>query len=168
MITGGQIRAARKLLSWSQEALAGHAGVSDAAIGSFERGPWVPSDRIVRRIREALESAGVEFANGGEPPVKLKESRQACRATAKDLGKRNRDADKPCGRFCLTIRKEIRRILVLLQAPSRNTASRPRPSGEFGGADFVRRLYQRRGVGRRVGVSFKPEIHHATPPAAGP
>jgi transcriptional regulator with XRE-family HTH domain len=72
MITGEQVKVARKLLGWSQQVLAGHVGVSEAVISSFERGRRVASEWIFREIRAALEAAGVEFTNGGEPGVKLK------------------------------------------------------------------------------------------------
>jgi transcriptional regulator with XRE-family HTH domain len=70
MITGEQVKAARKLLNWSREVLAGHSGLSEVVIGKAERGRRV-SDWVLRVIREALEAAGVEFIDG-EPGVKLK------------------------------------------------------------------------------------------------
>jgi len=38
VITGEQVKKARKLLGWSQEDLAAHAGLSGATVGAFERG----------------------------------------------------------------------------------------------------------------------------------
>jgi len=69
MITGEQVRAARKLLGWSQEDLAGHAGMSDYTVGTFERG-LRPSENTVTVLQRALESAGVEFPEG--EPVRLR------------------------------------------------------------------------------------------------
>lgn len=75
MITGEQVRAARKLLGWSQEVLAGHVGVSEIVISNvergIERGRRVASDWTFRGIREALEAAGIECTDG-EPALKLK------------------------------------------------------------------------------------------------
>jgi transcriptional regulator with XRE-family HTH domain len=73
MITGIQVKAARKLLGWSQEVLAGHAGLSVIAISNVERGRRV-SDSVVRVIQEALEAEGVEFAESAEPKLMAKPS----------------------------------------------------------------------------------------------
>ena len=70
MITSAQVREARKLLGWSQEDLAGWVGVSSTTIGDFEKGH--ASQPLLTMIKDALEAAGVEFANGVEPGVKLK------------------------------------------------------------------------------------------------
>ena len=72
MITGEQVKAARKLLGWSQADLADQLGQSDTTIALFERGkPRLSAlDRSV--LCKVLEAAGVEFTNGGEPSVKLK------------------------------------------------------------------------------------------------
>ncbi|HLW89755.1 MAG TPA: helix-turn-helix transcriptional regulator [Roseiarcus sp.] len=72
MITVDQIKAARKLLGWSQEHLAGHVGVSKATIGSIKKGGRRLSALDNTLMRRALEAAGVEFTNGGEPGVRMK------------------------------------------------------------------------------------------------
>jgi transcriptional regulator with XRE-family HTH domain len=72
MITGEQVKAARGLLSWSQLALALEANVDQSTVWKFEAGKSRPSALIASTIRRALEAAGVEFTNGGEPGVKLK------------------------------------------------------------------------------------------------
>jgi len=71
MITGDQVKAARKLVGWSQEDLAGHVGMSKSTIGNFEKGRRI-SVLESSMMRRALESAGVEFTNGGEQGVKPK------------------------------------------------------------------------------------------------
>jgi transcriptional regulator with XRE-family HTH domain len=71
-ITPGQVKAARKLLGWSQSELAGHAGVSASTVGYFEAGDRrsVLDLSVVRRM---LEDGGVEFVKIGRAPgVKLK------------------------------------------------------------------------------------------------
>lgn len=62
IITIEQIRAARGLLDWSQIDLAEHAGISVPTIKRLEAefGPPV-SDDVRKKIRWALEKAGIEF-----------------------------------------------------------------------------------------------------------
>jgi transcriptional regulator with XRE-family HTH domain len=73
MITGEQVKAARKLLGWSQLALALEAGVTQGTIANFETGKKHLSVLSISTVQAALEAAGVEFTNGGgEPGMKLK------------------------------------------------------------------------------------------------
>jgi transcriptional regulator with XRE-family HTH domain len=72
MITGEQVKAARKLLGWSQVRLAGQSGFADATIAKFERGESRPSVLSLTTIKRALVAGGVEFTNGGDPGVTLK------------------------------------------------------------------------------------------------
>jgi transcriptional regulator with XRE-family HTH domain len=74
MITGEQIRAARKLLGWSQLALALEASLDQSTVAKFERGESRPSVLSVSAIKRTLEGAGVEFPEG-EPRVKLRKGR---------------------------------------------------------------------------------------------
>jgi transcriptional regulator with XRE-family HTH domain len=71
-----QVKAARILLGWLQEDLAAAAGVSVPTIKRLEAddGPLGGRSQTRDNIREALESAGVEFIdqNGGGPGVRLK------------------------------------------------------------------------------------------------
>ena len=60
-----QIRAARSLLSWSQQDLATRAGVAISTIADFERGQRNPIQNNVTAIRQALEAAGVVFTETG-------------------------------------------------------------------------------------------------------
>ena len=75
MISGAQIRAARALISWSQEALAVAADVSVLSIKRLETGAAAVSDDLRAQVTTALEAAGVVFVarNGGGPGVRLKE-----------------------------------------------------------------------------------------------
>ena len=72
IITAAQFKAARQLLGWSQSELAGQVGVSKTTISYVEND--YPRHSIASRIAmgAALEDAGVEFTNGGEPGVKLR------------------------------------------------------------------------------------------------
>jgi transcriptional regulator with XRE-family HTH domain len=75
MLTIEQLRAARGLLGWSQSKLAARAGLSLPTVKRVEGdlGPRVSAEAR-NRLRDALESAGVEFIeeNGGGPGVRLK------------------------------------------------------------------------------------------------
>ena len=74
VITGQQIRAARKLLGWHRGmvAIKARAGVSGNTVGkaegAFPGSP--PTPEQLAAIQEVLEAAGVEFTNG--EGVKLK------------------------------------------------------------------------------------------------
>jgi transcriptional regulator with XRE-family HTH domain len=80
MITGEQVKAARKLLGWSQMTLSLEADVEQSTITKFERGETRAEGRTVSAIQRALEAAGVEFTDG-EPGVKLKAKPAVTRAT---------------------------------------------------------------------------------------
>ncbi len=73
MITIKQIRAARALLGWSQEELAVKSGVSYPTIARIEAADGKIGGRpdTAAKIISALELAGVEFTNGGQPGVRL-------------------------------------------------------------------------------------------------
>jgi hypothetical protein len=75
-LTSAQIRAARALIRWSAEDLAGHCAVS---VTTIRRAELTHSETSLTRvndyvIRQALEAAGVEFidGNGGGPGVRLR------------------------------------------------------------------------------------------------
>ena len=71
-MTGEQCRAARALLSWSQEELAFRAGLSVSAIGSIERGRKAPTAYNLRTLKRTFDGAGVEFTDDDPPGVRLK------------------------------------------------------------------------------------------------
>ena len=74
MLTSEQCRAARALLNWSQQDLAGEASVGIVTVHQLEVGISQPRRATLEVIRRALESAGVEFIdeNGGGPGVRLR------------------------------------------------------------------------------------------------
>jgi transcriptional regulator with XRE-family HTH domain len=74
MITSAQCRAARGLLSWSQQNLADRAGVGIMTIHQFEKEGSQPRRATLDVVRRAFEKAGVEFIaeNGGGPGVRLR------------------------------------------------------------------------------------------------
>jgi predicted transcriptional regulator len=71
-----QVKAARALLDWSQTELANAAGVSVPTIKRLEADDGYLGGRseTARRIREALESGGIQFIeeNGGGPGVRVR------------------------------------------------------------------------------------------------
>lgn len=64
-ITPNQIRAARRLLGWSQDHLAGLLGVSDATVSAFERGAR-PGGLDAAKARRLLERSGIEFLDDAD------------------------------------------------------------------------------------------------------
>jgi transcriptional regulator with XRE-family HTH domain len=71
-ISPEQVKIARELLGWSQAELAEKIGVSETAVGLFEREKRRLLALDVSAVRHALESAGVEFTNFDEPGARLK------------------------------------------------------------------------------------------------
>lgn len=74
LTTGNQLRAARSLVDMGQGALAEAAGVNVNTISSMEkRGANTLSSGldVIRKVQAALEAAGVEFLNHGQPGVRL-------------------------------------------------------------------------------------------------
>jgi predicted transcriptional regulator len=80
MISIPQLRAARALLGWSQADLAENAGLSEISVKNIERGAATPKTSTMEALITAIEKAGVEFTNGGQPGVRMK-------AKAKPRGK---------------------------------------------------------------------------------
>jgi predicted transcriptional regulator len=75
LITGNQLRAARALADVEQKWLAEASGVSINTIRNMEaRGadPITSGAVTVWKVQTALESAGIEFTNGGQPGVRLR------------------------------------------------------------------------------------------------
>jgi DNA-binding XRE family transcriptional regulator len=76
MIDHRQSRAARSLLSWTQQQLADTAGVALATIQFFETNKREPIPNNLAAVRRALEEAGVELIpakNGRGVGVRLRE-----------------------------------------------------------------------------------------------
>jgi transcriptional regulator with XRE-family HTH domain len=73
-ISGNQLKAARALAQFDQQTLANQAGVGVNTVRNMEA---AGADNIRARtgsldaVVAALQAAGVEFTNGGEPGVKL-------------------------------------------------------------------------------------------------
>lgn len=69
-----QVKAARALLAWSQEEMAEASGVSVPTVKRLEAadGPIGGRAETVQKLVAALEAAGVEFTNGGQPGVRMR------------------------------------------------------------------------------------------------
>jgi DNA-binding XRE family transcriptional regulator len=75
LITGNQLKAARALIGMEQGALADAAGVHVNTIRKMEAkaaAEITSGADIVRKVQMALEAAGVEFLNHGQPGVRLR------------------------------------------------------------------------------------------------
>jgi DNA-binding XRE family transcriptional regulator len=74
IITGEQFRAARAMARIEQVDLALQANVSVETIKRLERteGPVSANVQTVDAVTRALEAAGIEFTNGGQPGVRLR------------------------------------------------------------------------------------------------
>jgi transcriptional regulator with XRE-family HTH domain len=66
-----QVRMARAALNWSLQQLSEAAGVHRNTISNFETGRYAGEPATLDAIRAALEAAGIEFTNGGQPGVRL-------------------------------------------------------------------------------------------------
>jgi len=76
-----QLKAARALIGWSQEDLAGAAGVSLPTIKRLESNEGELGGRVTTAVnlQKALEDAGIEFIyeDGGGPGVRLRKSQRS-------------------------------------------------------------------------------------------
>jgi transcriptional regulator with XRE-family HTH domain len=83
-VSRSQVKAARALLGWSQEALAREAGLSVPTVKRLEAGEGVLGGRAEtgRRIRATIEAAGVEFIHQKDdgPGVRLGKRRRTGRS----------------------------------------------------------------------------------------
>lgn len=78
-IKPAQIRAARALIQWNREDLAGASGVTVRTIARIESSQTVPRLTSLTALCAALEAAGVEFIseNGGGVGVRLRNKSSA-------------------------------------------------------------------------------------------
>src|SRR5262245_38545947 len=82
MLTSSQCRAARGLLDWSQQRLADAAGVGIVTVRQFEAGRGEPRRATLTVIEQALTAAGVEFTNGNQRGVRLRQIPEAERVAS--------------------------------------------------------------------------------------
>jgi len=89
IVQRSQLRAARALLSWSQERLAEASGVSLATIKRLEPGDGMLATKVetMEKLRRALVSAGVEFIaeNGGGPGLRLKKTAKGVEEISQEI-----------------------------------------------------------------------------------
>ena len=75
LTTGNQLRAARALAGMDQATLAAAAGISPNTISAMEKrgaATLVSGFDTIRAIMKALEAAGVELLNDGQPGARLR------------------------------------------------------------------------------------------------
>jgi transcriptional regulator with XRE-family HTH domain len=79
LVIARQIKAARSLIGWEQQQLARESGVAISTVRRLEGldGGIGARNRTVRKIREAFESAGIEFIGDPNPGVRLRATREA-------------------------------------------------------------------------------------------
>ncbi len=65
MVESAQIRAARGFLNWSQTKLSEASGVSLPTIKRMEKDTSTSNFGNVKKVREALEGAGIHFTDKG-------------------------------------------------------------------------------------------------------
>ena len=72
VVTGAQLRAGRALLGWSRRALARAARLHENSVARWERAATLLQEPYgARRLREAMEGAGVRFFIRPSPGVRL-------------------------------------------------------------------------------------------------
>jgi transcriptional regulator with XRE-family HTH domain len=71
-VTSAQLRAARGLVNWSVRELSAQSGIHRNTITNFETRSSGGNAQTLQKLRAALEAAGVEFTNGGQPGVRLR------------------------------------------------------------------------------------------------
>lgn len=75
-LTAAHMKAARALLDWSQDDLAGKCGLATSTIKRLENGGLSKASvENIDKVSDALAAAGIEFFNGGEPGVRLRRER---------------------------------------------------------------------------------------------
>jgi predicted transcriptional regulator len=74
LISGAHIRAARGLLGWTQKDLAKRGKVALGTLRKMEDsdGPVDSRTDTLIKVMTALEKAGVEFLNDGQPGVRMR------------------------------------------------------------------------------------------------
>lgn len=77
-LTASQCRAGRALIEWSQQQLSQAASIDVQTVADFEKRFRAVDETTRRRLRAALEAAGVVFIaeNGGGAGARLKFSRE--------------------------------------------------------------------------------------------
>lgn len=91
MVTGRQIKAGRALLGWRRKDLSTQCGVEEDEVRAVEADEAAQEALAIMRARlaGALESAGIEFTNGGVLGVVLRPRAQGLRT--EDLNASNDD-----------------------------------------------------------------------------
>jgi transcriptional regulator with XRE-family HTH domain len=78
-VDGAQIRAARALLDWQIKDLARRSGVSESTLLKYEAAGLSGHLRVIRRVLQAFDAAGVTFEGRG---VNLRDTHESPGAAA--------------------------------------------------------------------------------------
>lgn len=78
VVTPAQVRMARAALRWSLDQLAIAAGVHRNTISNFETGKFAGDASTLRKLRGAIEKAGIEFIDGDAPGLRLRHKPKSC------------------------------------------------------------------------------------------
>ena len=145
VVTGAQLRAGRALLGWSSQTLATAARVHINTIGRWEAARTLPAFLLrepygVRRMREAMESAGVKFFIRPSPGVRL------CKGPSFVM--------PPARRH-----RPLHGVPRFLRLSCDRRPKTPSPPNEWRGA-FVRRAHA-----RRENMSAQADAKRQMPPA---
>jgi transcriptional regulator with XRE-family HTH domain len=84
-MTPAQCRAGRGLIRWNQDDLAREAAVSVVTVRNFENEKSVPQRATLVVMQRAIEAAGVEFTNGGQPGVRLKKRTKGAEEISQEI-----------------------------------------------------------------------------------
>jgi transcriptional regulator with XRE-family HTH domain len=71
MITVTQCKMARAALGWGVRDLASRAKIAPNTVARFENGKSEPNTSTLTMMRQAFETAGIEFTNGDADGVRL-------------------------------------------------------------------------------------------------
>lgn len=80
LTTGNQLKAARALAGLDQSEVAQMAGVNVNTVRNMEAagsGPIAGRSQNVQAVQRAMETAGIEFLNHGQPGVRLRSMGEA-------------------------------------------------------------------------------------------
>jgi transcriptional regulator with XRE-family HTH domain len=74
IVSGGQIRAARALLNWSQRELSRKSKVAFGTVQRMEKfdGPIGSRTETLAKVVAVFEKAGIEFLNSESPGLRLR------------------------------------------------------------------------------------------------
>jgi len=140
-MTPAQCRAARGLISWSQQQLADAAQVGIVTVRQFETEAAKPRNATLAVIRSALESAGVVFVdeNGEGPGVRLRKTQMSNEPIYVNAGQSAVLFHGAKTEVCLTLQEAV--IAYHKLPPERKEAATIKSGGRVFSASEIERLH---------------------------